>query len=177
MHAANRFSAFVGPSGPVMVNGPIAPQFKAEQGEADGGLTIQPRLPNGTAPLGDRWAAQQAEMTRWTAPYGQDALNAAAARRASGRWMGCGCGDTSLALARSVGPAGAVLGVDIARQMLDVARRRALDAGLSQLTFAGGRRLQRPPAAGPGPHLLPFRRDVLRRTRPRLRPHAPRPES
>ena len=87
-------------------------------------------------PLGDRWATQQAEMDALTAPYGQDALNAAAARPGERAIdVGCGCGDTSLALARAVGPAGAVFGVDISRNMLEVARRRAADAGLSHLAF------------------------------------------
>jgi ubiquinone/menaquinone biosynthesis C-methylase UbiE len=87
-------------------------------------------------PSGDRWAAQQAEMDALTAPYGQDALNAAAARPGE-RVMdvGCGCGDTSLALGRAVGPTGMVLGADVSRQMLEVARRRAAEAGLSQVVF------------------------------------------
>jgi SAM-dependent methyltransferase len=44
--------------------------------------------------------------------------------------IGCGCGDTTLELARRVGPRGAVLGADISAPMLGVARRRAAELGL-----------------------------------------------
>jgi ubiquinone/menaquinone biosynthesis C-methylase UbiE len=44
--------------------------------------------------------------------------------------LGCGAGDTSLDLARAVGPQGSVLGVDISRLLLDLAARRAEAAGL-----------------------------------------------
>ncbi len=49
--------------------------------------------------------------------------------------IGCGCGATTLELARRVGPAGLVTGADISAPMLDVARRRAADAGLGQTRF------------------------------------------
>ncbi|MFQ5514309.1 MAG: class I SAM-dependent methyltransferase [Myxococcota bacterium] len=49
--------------------------------------------------------------------------------------LGCGCGTTSLAIARRVGPDGAVIGLDISRPMLVVARRRAREAGLENLRF------------------------------------------
>jgi len=49
--------------------------------------------------------------------------------------VGCGCGATSLAVARDVGPGGAVHGLDISDVMLAVARQRATAAGLSNLTF------------------------------------------
>lgn len=88
-------------------------------------------------PLGDRWATQQEEMDALTAPYGQDALTAAAARPGERVLdVGCGCGDTSLALGRSVGSGGAVTGADISRPMLEVARRRAAEAGLNHVRFA-----------------------------------------
>ena len=38
--------------------------------------------------------------------------------------IGCGCGQTSLALAARVRPTGSVVGVDISKPMLDVAFRR-----------------------------------------------------
>ena len=49
--------------------------------------------------------------------------------------LGCGCGATSLAIARHVGPGGAVHGVDISDVMLAVARERAAAAGLQNVTF------------------------------------------
>jgi SAM-dependent methyltransferase len=49
--------------------------------------------------------------------------------------VGCGCGDTSLELARRVGAEGEVLGLDISAPMLDVARRRAKEDGARGLEF------------------------------------------
>lgn len=49
--------------------------------------------------------------------------------------VGCGCGVTSLAIARAVGPAGTVLGIDFSVPMLAVAQQRAREARLSNLRF------------------------------------------
>jgi SAM-dependent methyltransferase len=49
--------------------------------------------------------------------------------------VGCGCGVTSLAVARGVGSAGSVLGVDFSAPMLKVAEQRASGAGLSNVRF------------------------------------------
>jgi SAM-dependent methyltransferase len=49
--------------------------------------------------------------------------------------IGCGCGATTLELARRVGPDGAVLGADISAPMLAVAERRAAAAGLAHARF------------------------------------------
>jgi len=49
--------------------------------------------------------------------------------------VGCGCGDTTLELARRVGPTGHVLGADISAPMLAVAKARAAAAGLTQASF------------------------------------------
>jgi SAM-dependent methyltransferase len=49
--------------------------------------------------------------------------------------IGCGCGDTTMELARRVGAEGAVLGADISAPMLAVARARAAAAGFSQARF------------------------------------------
>jgi len=47
--------------------------------------------------------------------------------------VGCGCGTSSLAIARRVGPRGRVLGIDISRPMLARARARAAAEGAAQL--------------------------------------------
>ena len=76
--------------------------------------------------LGHGWATMQAEIDGIVGPFGEEALKAAAAR--PGECVvdiGCGCGDTSIRLARSVGARGAVVGVDVSQPMLDVARARA----------------------------------------------------
>jgi SAM-dependent methyltransferase len=49
--------------------------------------------------------------------------------------VGCGCGDTALELARRVGPGGSVIGVDVSRPMLELARQRAAREGLAQASF------------------------------------------
>jgi SAM-dependent methyltransferase len=85
--------------------------------------------------LGQRWAELQADLDRLTAPFGEAALKAASAQPGERVIdIGCGCGDTSLALAAAVGEKGDVLGVDVSKPMLHVARHRA-DA-LPQLHFA-----------------------------------------
>jgi SAM-dependent methyltransferase len=50
--------------------------------------------------------------------------------------VACGTGVVSLAAARAVGPAGRVLGVDIADAMVQAAEQRAHGLGLSQARFA-----------------------------------------
>lgn len=49
--------------------------------------------------------------------------------------VGCGCGQTSLQLAERVGQRGSVLGIDISARMLERARTRAAESGLSHLRF------------------------------------------
>jgi SAM-dependent methyltransferase len=49
--------------------------------------------------------------------------------------VGCGFGETSLELARAVGPRGAVLGVDLSAPFLSVAREDARFAGMANVTF------------------------------------------
>jgi ubiquinone/menaquinone biosynthesis C-methylase UbiE len=52
--------------------------------------------------------------------------------------IGCGTGETSLLAAAKVGESGAVLGVDISAPMLDHAKLRAKDQGLSNVSFSVG---------------------------------------
>jgi ubiquinone/menaquinone biosynthesis C-methylase UbiE len=49
--------------------------------------------------------------------------------------VGCGWGDTAIELARRVGPAGSVVGLDCCGAFLDAGRADAKDAGLANLTF------------------------------------------
>lgn len=79
------------------------------------------------------WASLQTLLDRQIAPLGEAAM-AALDPRAGERILdiGCGCGDTTLALALAVGPAGRVLGADISRPMLEVAQRRIAEAELDQ---------------------------------------------
>jgi 2-polyprenyl-3-methyl-5-hydroxy-6-metoxy-1,4-benzoquinol methylase len=49
--------------------------------------------------------------------------------------VGCGPGDVSFLAARLVGTAGAVIGIDAAREVIELARNRATEAGLSTVSF------------------------------------------
>ena len=89
----------------------------------------QPAMSNATqiaewnGELGLRWAELQAPLDAIVMPFGEAALRHAAP--AAGECVidiGCGCGATTLTLARQVGPAGRVLGVDVSQPMLAVAR-------------------------------------------------------
>jgi SAM-dependent methyltransferase len=88
------------------------------------------------AGAGPIWVALQETLDRQLHGLGLAAIDALKPR-AGERLIdiGCGCGDTTLELARRVGPAGSVLGVDISAPMLDVARERAEAAGLAQAAF------------------------------------------
>jgi SAM-dependent methyltransferase len=86
------------------------------------------------AAAGPVWVENQARLDRQLAPL-RRAAQAAFAPRAGERLLdvGCGCGETTLALAQAVGASGAVTGADISAPMLEVARRRAADA--ANVTF------------------------------------------
>ncbi len=78
------------------------------------------------SPATAHWVEQQEQMDRLLAPLTAYLLDHAAAREGkSAIDVGCGCGATTLALARAVGATGHVLGVDISRPMLTRARERA----------------------------------------------------
>lgn len=81
-------------------------------------------------PAGERWRARQQDQDTLLTPI-SDLLLMRAAPRAGERVLdvGCGCGFTTIELAKRVVPGGRVLGVDISRTMLERARERA-PAGL-----------------------------------------------
>jgi SAM-dependent methyltransferase len=86
---------------------------------------------------GSKWVALQAMIDAQIRPLGEAAMERAAI--AAGERVldvGCGCGDTTLELARRVGPKGSVIGIDISAVMLERARQAAHDAGLAQAHFA-----------------------------------------
>lgn len=52
--------------------------------------------------------------------------------------VGCGFGDTAIELARRVGPAGRVVGIDCCKAFLDIGRADAAEAGAGNVTFVEG---------------------------------------
>ncbi len=86
--------------------------------------------------LGQRWAALRQEIERVVTPFGVAALKAAAPQPGERVIdVGCGCGETSIEMARLVGPAGSVLGIDVSQPMLAIARSQGQSATLSHLSF------------------------------------------
>jgi len=86
---------------------------------------------------GPKWVALQAAIDRQIGPIGETAM--AAAGLSPGERVldvGCGCGATSIELARRVSPGGSVLGVDVSTVMLAAAREAAGRAGVEGLDFA-----------------------------------------
>jgi SAM-dependent methyltransferase len=83
---------------------------------------------------GPRWVAAQERIDAMIEPLGLEGIQRAApAPGERALDVGCGCGQTALALAERVGPSGRVLGIDLSEPMLALARDRA--AGLDQARF------------------------------------------
>ena len=85
---------------------------------------------------GPKWVALDALLDEQIAPFGtatMDCLDVAPGDSVLD--VGCGCGATSVELARRVGTAGRVLGLDISQVMLERARRRAREAGRRNVEF------------------------------------------
>jgi SAM-dependent methyltransferase len=74
---------------------------------------------------GEYWTANQDRLDRTLAPVTRPLLEFAAPRRGSTVIdVGCGCGATTIEIARAVGPSGRVVGIDISSSMLAVAAER-----------------------------------------------------
>jgi SAM-dependent methyltransferase len=86
---------------------------------------------------GPKWVALHELVDAQIAPLGLRAMERAGLR-AGERVLdiGCGCGGTTIELARRVGPAGAATGIDISSIMLERARAAAATAGVVNLQFA-----------------------------------------
>ena len=85
---------------------------------------------------GPIWVRNQERLDQQIRPHGTLAL-ARLSAKAGERILdvGCGCGETALALAAQVGESGAVLGVDLSEPMLARARERAAEAGFRHASF------------------------------------------
>ena len=89
---------------------------------------------NGDA--GQRWVDDQEAMDATLEPFGEAAMEALGVPKGGEVIdLGCGCGGTTLELARRTGPMGRVLGIDISTPMLGRARERASAASLGHTLF------------------------------------------
>ena len=96
-------------------------------------------------PGGQGWLAAYARIERSIAGFGKVVLEAAAARPGEQVIdIGCGTGGTTAALAKAVGPAGHVLGLDISAPLVEAARAQHLD----NATFVQGDAVVQPFQAG-----------------------------
>lgn len=83
---------------------------------------------------GGKWVAQADTLDAVLTPFSTrtiDRLDVRDGERVLD--VGCGCGATTLALAKRVGPTGTVIGLDISKPMLACARERAAAAGCTQI--------------------------------------------
>jgi SAM-dependent methyltransferase len=87
--------------------------------------------------VGERWATFQDVLDTALKAISDAALAFAAARPGERALdIGCGCGTTTYALAKALGPSGSVTGVDISRPMLAVARSRGIGANFREADAA-----------------------------------------
>lgn len=85
---------------------------------------------------GPKWVRYQAMLDRQLDEVGTAAMEVAnLAAGESVLDVGCGCGSTTLEIARRVGPSGRATGLDISRPMLELARQRARSGGPANTNF------------------------------------------
>lgn len=86
--------------------------------------------------MGQLWAEKQQEIDVVVALFGNAAMKSAAPQPGERVIdIGCGCGDTTIEIARIVGERGTVMGVDVSQPMLAVARSHATQAQCRNLEF------------------------------------------
>lgn len=85
---------------------------------------------------GRRWLERHEAVDRQLAPFGRRAMDRAdigAGQRVLD--VGCGCGETTLELARRVGAGGSVTGIDISRLLIERACQLAAESRLANILF------------------------------------------
>ena len=105
----------------------------------DGDLANAKQIEEWNGERGKRWLDQYAFVDRQLIAFGRRAMDQSALRPGERVLdIGCGTGETTLELARRVGPAGSALGVDISRLLLDSARDLARKAQAPNVSFEEG---------------------------------------
>src|SRR5437879_2682938 len=104
--------------------------------------TLEPTGPNAeqirywNETAGPKWVAYQQLLDTQLSALGSQTMDRAQIRPGDRALdVGCGCGDTTLELARRVGPGGRVLGVDVSAAMVARAAGSAREAGLANVRF------------------------------------------
>jgi len=88
---------------------------------------------------GPKWVRLGDLIDAQIAPIGLHAIDRAAPSKGERVLdVGCGCGQTSIELARRVGASGQIVGIDISRPMLADAERRATEARGPGVRFVAG---------------------------------------
>jgi SAM-dependent methyltransferase len=88
------------------------------------------------AKAGEVWSRFQDDLDRQLSPLGLEGIRRLAPRPGERILdIGCGCGQTTMTLAERVGAAGAIVGADISRPMLEVARARPVPPGAAAPQF------------------------------------------
>ena len=85
---------------------------------------------------GPKWVALQEKLSSHLRPFGARALERAALTPGDRVIdVGCGCGETTIEIARRVGPRGAVTGIDVSTVMLAQAVEAVRAAGLDNVAL------------------------------------------
>ena len=85
---------------------------------------------------GDIWVERQNAMDTMLSPLGEAALNKLNFNEEENVLdIGCGCGHTTLNIAKRIGPSGNVTGLDISEPMLKRAKESAVEMSITNISF------------------------------------------
>ncbi len=85
---------------------------------------------------GDIWVERQNSMDTMLSPLGEAALNKLNFNEEENVLdIGCGCGHTTLNIAKRIGPSGNVTGLDISEPMLKRAKESAVEMSITNTSF------------------------------------------
>ena len=85
---------------------------------------------------GRRWLERHARIDQQIAPFGRRAMDRADIRVGDRILdVGCGCGETTIDLARRAGDAGFAMGIDISTILVEAARKLAQKSGVANVRF------------------------------------------